>query len=60
MTHLRRAMLEELQRRNYSTTTVQYYLQTVEQFAQPTSSISSTSGRTRPTFCRSETFTRTP
>src|SRR5437899_3766 len=27
-------MLEELQRRNYATTTVQYYIQTVEQFAK--------------------------
>jgi integrase/recombinase XerD len=34
VTHLRRAMLEELQRRNYATTTVQYYIQTVEQFAK--------------------------
>jgi integrase/recombinase XerD len=34
VTHLRRMMLEELQRRNYAKTTVQYYIQTVEQFAQ--------------------------
>lgn len=34
MTHLRRVMLEELQRRNYATTTVQYYLQAVERFAR--------------------------
>ena len=34
MTHLRQAMLEELQRRNYATTTVQYYIQAVERFAQ--------------------------
>ena len=34
MTHLRRAMLEELQRRNYATTTVQYYIQAVERFAK--------------------------
>ena len=33
MTHLRRMMLEELQRRNYAKTTVQYYLQAVERFA---------------------------
>ena len=33
MTHLRQAMLEELQRRNYATTTVQYYIQAVERFA---------------------------
>ena len=34
MTHLRQAMLEELQRRNYATTTVQSYVHAVEQFAK--------------------------
>ena len=34
MTYLRHAMLEELQRRNYATTTVYYYLKAVEQFAK--------------------------
>ena len=34
MTHLRQAMLEELQRRNYAKTTVQYYIQAVERFAR--------------------------
>ena len=34
MTHLRRAMLEELQRRNYAKTTVDAYLHAVEQFAR--------------------------
>ena len=34
MTHLRQAMLEELQRRNYATTTVQYHIQAVERFAK--------------------------
>ena len=34
MTHLRQAMLEELRRRNYAKTTIEYYLQTVEQFAK--------------------------
>ena len=34
MTHLRRAMLEELQRRNYAQTTVYYYLKAVERFAR--------------------------
>ncbi len=33
MTHLRKMMLEELQRRNFAKTTVQYYLQAVEEFA---------------------------
>ena len=34
MTHLRKMMLEELQRRNYSQTTVKNYLSTVEDFAK--------------------------
>ena len=34
MTHLRRKMLEELERRNYSEGTAQRYLRFVEQFAQ--------------------------
>jgi integrase/recombinase XerD len=34
VTHLRQAMLEELQRRNYAKTTVQYYIQAVERFAR--------------------------
>jgi integrase/recombinase XerD len=34
VTHLRRAMLEELQRRNYAKTTVDYYLKAVERFAR--------------------------
>src|SRR5262245_1476363 len=34
MTDLRKRMLEELQRRNYSTTTTQYYLRIVERFAR--------------------------
>jgi integrase/recombinase XerD len=34
VTHLRQAMLEELQRRNYATTTVQSYIQAVERFAK--------------------------
>jgi hypothetical protein len=32
VTHLRQAMLEELQRRNSATTTVYYYLKAVEYF----------------------------
>ena len=34
MTHLRRMMLEELQRRNYSDKTIRYYIRFVERFAQ--------------------------
>ncbi len=34
MTHLRKMMLEELQRRNYAETTTRYYLRTVEDFAR--------------------------
>ena len=34
MTHLRKLMLEELQRRNYSQTTVAGYLKTVTDFAK--------------------------
>ena len=58
MTHLRQAMLEELQRRNYATTTVQYYIQAVERFASTfarrrTNSIRATCGRIRRTCCAS-------
>ena len=34
MTHLRKMMLEELQRRNYAETTIRHYLRTVEDFAR--------------------------
>ena len=34
MTHLRKKMLEELQRRNYSQLTTKAYLRTVGEFAQ--------------------------
>jgi len=34
VTHLRKMMLEELQRRNYSQHTTRYYLRTVEDFAR--------------------------
>ena len=34
MTHLRKIMLEELERRNYSEKTIRYYLRFVERFAQ--------------------------
>ena len=34
MTHLRKIMLEELQRRHYSEATTNYYIRHVERFAQ--------------------------
>ncbi|MGA8437657.1 MAG: site-specific integrase [Candidatus Sulfotelmatobacter sp.] len=34
MTHLRKMMLEELERRNYAQTTIDCYIQTVEDFAR--------------------------
>ena len=34
MTHLRKMMLEELERRNYAQTTTQLYIQTIEDFAR--------------------------
>ena len=34
MTHLRQAMLDELERPNYAKTTVQYYLKAIERFAK--------------------------
>jgi hypothetical protein len=34
MTHLRKMMLEELERRNYAQTTVDCYIQAIEDFAR--------------------------
>jgi len=34
MTHLRKMMLEELERRNYAQTTIHGYIQTMEDFAR--------------------------
>jgi hypothetical protein len=35
VTHLRKMMLEELQRRNYAVTTTCHYIHTVEDFSYP-------------------------
>ena len=40
MTHLRKMMLEELQRRNYAETTIDCYLRAVEDFARLLPSLS--------------------
>ncbi len=34
MTHLRKMMLEELERRNYATSTIRAYLRAVDEFAR--------------------------
>jgi hypothetical protein len=52
MTHLRKMMLEELERRNYAQTTIDCYIQTVEDFARHfrrplISSLRSTSASTK-------------
>src|SRR5882672_1930783 len=53
MTHLRKIMLEELERRNYAQTTISTYIQTDEDFARyfkrapPTNSVQNTSVSTK-------------
>jgi hypothetical protein len=56
VTHLRQAMLEELQRRNFAKTTVYYYIKAVERFARhfrlpPDQLIRATDVRIRRTCC---------
>jgi len=52
MTHLRKMMLEELERRNYAQTTIDCYIQAIEDFARHftglrISSLRSTSASTK-------------
>ena len=63
MTHLRQAMLDELQRRNYAKTTIQYYIQAVKGSrsiftARRTNSIKPTSASIRPTCCATANSSR--
>ena len=62
MTHLRGVMLEELQRRNYAKTTVQYYIQANSSprtsASARTNSRNITSARIRRTCCTSESSGR--
>jgi len=49
VTHLRRIMLEELQRRSYANSTARYHLRAVEQFARHFGKSPDNLGRPRPT-----------
>jgi hypothetical protein len=65
VTHLRQAMLDELQRRNYAKTAVQYYIQAVERFAKhfhrpQSSSIRPACASTKPTCCATGNSSRGP
>jgi site-specific recombinase XerD len=53
VTHLRKLMLEELQRRNYSQSTVRSYIKTLEDFAKHFMGRRISSGRTRFVLIRS-------
>jgi hypothetical protein len=56
MTHLRKMMLEELERRNYAQSTIRSYIHTIEDFARyfkrslPINSVLNTFASTKP-FC---------
>ena len=62
MTHLRRMMLEELQRRNYAPLTIKAYLRIIEEFARyfhrPTRSVRRTCVSIRPISSGSGSWSR--
>ena len=57
MTHLRRIMLEELQRRHYSQATTQRYIRFVERFAEHFHSSPDRLGRQHIRECQAQLFT---
>ena len=63
MTQLRKMMLEELQRRNYSETTIDCYIRVVEDFSRrfhlpPTAWVLGTFANTKPNFSKSRNWQR--
>ena len=65
MTHLRKMMLEELERRNYAQTTIDCDIQAIEDFARhfrrpPNSSLLSTSASTKRICSARESWLQPP
>ena len=65
MTHLRHAMLEELQRRNYAPNTIKAYVRIIQEFAEYfhrslTNWARSTCGSIRPTCSRRGNWKQVP
>jgi len=65
VTHLRKMMLEELQRRNYSEDTTRFYIRTVEDFSRRFNRpriiwARGTSVNAKPSCFRSESYHRAP